>query len=109
MEYLPTHLIRKKKNNNDVKNFCKVNFSINFPLSVITDVKGDNAHEIFKWAKENHGKSAIPKWNFHKILINKSGKVEETYSSFTKPSKRINISSAVIPRLIYLLKKVKYV
>ena len=30
--------------------------------------------ELFKWAKENHGKSAVPKWNFHKILINKEGK-----------------------------------
>ena len=29
--------------------------------------------------KENHGKSAVPKWNFHKILINKEGKVEDTY------------------------------
>ena len=51
----------------------------------ITDVKGNNAHEIFKWAKNNHGKSAIPKWNFHKILINKDGKIEDTYSSFTSP------------------------
>ena len=28
---------------------------------------------------DNHGKSAVPKWNFHKILINKEGKIEETY------------------------------
>tara|TARA_Y100000590_G_C15718589_1_gene1012758 strand:- start:2489 stop:3037 length:549 start_codon:yes stop_codon:yes gene_type:complete len=79
---------QEKKNNDEVKKFCKVNFAINFPLSTITDVKGKNAHEIFKWAKENHGKSAVPKWNFHKILINKSGKVEETYSSLTKPTSR---------------------
>ena len=37
------------------------------------------------WAKENFGKSAVPKWNFHKILINKNGKIENTFSSFTKP------------------------
>ena len=49
------------------------------------DVKGENAHEIYKWARDNHGKSAIPKWNFYKILINKDGKIEETFSSFTKP------------------------
>ena len=55
-------------------------------MSAITDVKGENAHEIFKWAKENYGKSAIPKWNFHKILINKEGKVEDTFSSLTKPT-----------------------
>ena len=70
---------QEKKKNSEIKKFCEVNFNINFPLTTLTEVKGNNAHEIFKWAKENHGKSAIPKWNFHKILINKMGKVEETY------------------------------
>jgi len=79
---------QEKKNNDEVKNFCEVNFSINFPLSAITKVKGEDAHEIFKWAKDNHGKSAIPKWNFHKILINKEGEIEETFSSFTKPTSK---------------------
>ncbi len=76
---------QEKKNNFEVKNFCEVNFNINFPLTEITDVRGENAHEIFLWAKKNFGKSAVPKWNFHKILINKNGKVEETYSSLTNP------------------------
>ena len=81
---------QEKKNNSEVKEFCEVNFNINFPLSNITEVKGKNAHELFKWAKNNHGKSAIPKWNFYKILINKEGKIEDTFSSFTKPmSKKI--------------------
>ena len=83
---IPSNSFNQEKNNNDeVKNFCSVNFNIDFPLSTITDVKGKNAHEIFKWAKKNHGSSAIPKWNFHKILINKEGKIEDTFSSFTKP------------------------
>ena len=76
---------QEKKNDEDVKKFCEVNFNISFPLSSITEVKGRNAHELFKWAADNYGKSAIPKWNFHKILINKEGKVENTYSSFTNP------------------------
>ena len=76
---------QEKKGNNEVKKFCEVNFNINFPLSTITEVKGDNAHEIFKWAKKNYGKPAVPKWNFHKILINKEGKIEDTFASFTKP------------------------
>ena len=76
---------QEKKNNDEVKEFCEVNFNINFPLTTITEVKGDNAHDLFKWAKNNHGKSAIPKWNFHKILINKEGKVEDTFTSFTNP------------------------
>ncbi len=76
---------QEKKKNSEVKKFCEVNFNITFPLSAITEVKGNNAHELFKWAKSNHGSSAVPKWNFHKILINKEGKIEDTYSSFTKP------------------------
>ena len=83
---------QEKKKNSEIKKFCEVNFNINFPLSTLTEVKGNNAHEIFKWAKENHGKSAIPKWNFHKILINKMGKIEETYSSLTKPTSKKIIS-----------------
>ena len=83
---VPSNSFNQEKNkNSEVKEFCKVNFNINFPLSAITEVKGDNAHDLFKWAKNNHGKSAIPKWNFHKILINKEGKVEDTFASFTKP------------------------
>ena len=81
---------QEKKNNSEIKEFCEVNFNINFPLSSITDVKGKNAHELFKWAEINYGKSAIPKWNFHKILINKEGNIEDTFTSFTKPlSKKI--------------------
>ena len=76
---------QEKKDNEEVKKFCEVNFNINFPLSTITEIKGDNAHEIYKWAKKNYGKSAVPKWNFYKILINKEGKIEDTFASFTKP------------------------
>ena len=76
---------QEKKKNTEVKEFCEVNFNINFPLSEITEVKGKNAHELFKWAEANHGKSAVPKWNFYKILINKEGKIEDTFNSFTKP------------------------
>ena len=77
-------------NNNEIKDFCETNFNITFPLTSKFDVKGDNAHPIYMWAKKNYGISTIPKWNFHKILINKNGKIEETYSSFTNPmSKKI--------------------
>ena len=83
---IPSNSFNQEKTNNaDVKEFCEVNFNINFPLSTITEVKGENAHEIFKWAKANYGKSAVPKWNFYKILINKDGKIEDTFASFTKP------------------------
>ncbi len=88
---IPSNSFNQEKTNNlEIKKFCEVNFNINFPLSIITEVKGKNAHDLFKWAEKNYGKSAVPKWNFHKILINKDGKIEDTFVSFTKPmSKKI--------------------
>ena len=86
---IPSNSFNQEKNNNSaVKEFCEVNFNINFPLTEITDVKGDNAHQIYKWAKANYGKSAIPKWNFYKILINKEGKIDDTYASLTSPTSK---------------------
>ncbi len=76
--------------NKEIKDFCETNFNITFPMTSKYNVKGKDAHPIFLWAKENFGKSAVPKWNFHKILINKDGKIADTFSSFTKPmSKKI--------------------
>ena len=74
----------------EIKDFCETNFNITFPMTSKYDVKGNNAHPIYLWAKETYGRSTVPKWNFHKILINKNGKVEDTYASFTNPmSKKI--------------------
>ncbi len=76
--------------NDEIKNFCETNFNINFPMTDKVDVKGEKAHLIYLWAKKNYGSSAVPKWNFHKILINKKGKIEKTFASFTNPlSKKI--------------------
>jgi len=71
--------------NKEIKNFCETNFNITFPITDKVDVKGKNAHDLYKWAKENHGNSTIPKWNFHKILINKEGKIQDTFNSFITP------------------------
>tara|TARA_Y100000590_G_scaffold328609_1_gene373175 strand:+ start:12629 stop:13177 length:549 start_codon:yes stop_codon:yes gene_type:complete len=88
---IPSNSFNQEKNNDkDVKQFCEVNFNIDFPLSTIIEVKGKDAHEIYKWAENNYGKAAVPKWNFHKILINKEGKIIDTFASFTNPlSKKI--------------------
>ena len=72
----------------EIKNFCEAKFGISFPMTEKVIVKGKNAHPFFIWAKKNHGSSAVPKWNFHKIIINKSGKIEDTFASITKPSSK---------------------
>jgi len=76
--------------NKEIKDFCETNFNITFPITDKVNVKGKNAHELYIWARKNYGKSTIPKWNFHKILINKEGKIQNTFNSFIAPlSKKI--------------------
>jgi len=78
--------------NKEIKDFCETNFNITFPITDKVDVKGKNSHEIYIWAKENYGSATIPKWNFHKILINKEGKVQDTFNSFVGPLSKKMIS-----------------
>ena len=86
---IPTNNFKQEPGSNkDIKDFCETNFNIDFPMTEKIDVIGGNAHPFFKWAKENHGRSAIPKWNFHKIIIGKDGKVANTFASITKPSSK---------------------
>ena len=75
-------------NNDEIKNFCEAKFGITFPMTEKVSVKGKNAHPFYIWARENHGRSAIPKWNFHKIIIGKDGKVLDTFASMTNPSSK---------------------
>ena len=72
----------------EIKNFCEAKFGITFPMTKKVFVKGENAHPFYIWARKNHGKSAIPKWNFHKIIIGKDGKVLDTFASMTNPSSK---------------------
>ena len=74
--------------NKEIKNFCEAKFGITFPMTGKVSVKGTDAHPFYIWAKENHGKSAVPKWNFHKIIIDRTGKVAETFLSITNPSSK---------------------
>ena len=84
---VPTNNFKQEPGTNkDIKDFCETNFNISFPMTEKIDVIGGNAHPFFKWAKENHGRGAIPKWNFHNIIIGKNGRVSGTFTSITKPS-----------------------
>jgi len=72
----------------EIKNFCEAKFGITFPMTEKVLVKGPEAHPFYIWAKKNHGESAVPKWNFHKIIIGKDGKVIDTFASITSPSSK---------------------
>ena len=86
---VPTNNFKQEPGSNkEIKDFCETNFNIDFPMTEKIDVIGDKAHPFFKWAKYNYGNSAVPKWNFHKIVIGKNGKIIDTFASITKPSSK---------------------
>ncbi len=70
-------------NNEDIKQICLVNYDVGFVTSSPINVKGDDSHEIFKWLKNEYGKT--PKWNFYKYLFDREGKLTFSWSSMTKP------------------------
>ncbi|EXJ93748.1 glutathione peroxidase [Capronia coronata CBS 617.96] len=74
--------------NDQIQEFCQVNYGVTFPVLGKTDVNGDKAEPVFEWMKtEKPGLLGLKriKWNFEKFLIGRDGKVLHRYSSMTKP------------------------
>jgi glutathione peroxidase len=73
---------------NEIKNFCSLNYDVSFPMFSKVDVNGDHAHPLFKYLTDEApgllGSRAI-KWNFTKFLVDQSGKVVKRYGSMDKP------------------------
>ncbi len=68
---------------------CLLNYGVSFPMFAKIDVNGENAHEIYKFLKQElHGLFGSKiKWNFTKFLINKNGKPIKRFAPITKPEK----------------------
>lgn len=71
-----------------IQEFCQLNYGVSFPVLGKTDVNGDKAEPVFEWMKgEKPGLLGLKrvKWNFEKFLIGKDGKVVQRWGSITKP------------------------
>jgi len=71
-----------------ITTFCE-SFGANFPIFEKIRVRGPYAHPLYKFFsdKKANGKlSSVPRWNFHKYLIDKEGKVTDFFYPFTKPN-----------------------
>ena len=79
---------QEKANNQEIKQFCDLNFNIRFPLFAKIAVNGPDAHPLYKYLKEQApgllGSRNI-KWNFTKFLVARDGTVVDRYAPFTKP------------------------
>ncbi len=71
--------------NQEIAKFCKFNFGVSFPMASKEVVTGDDAHPFYKWARESLGFGTAPKWNFHKYLVNRQGKLVDYFNSTTSP------------------------
>ena len=76
--------------NDEINQFCELNYGVTFTMFQKVDVNGDNAHPLFKYLKKQApgvlGTEAI-KWNFTKFLVDQNGKVLERYAPTDTPEK----------------------
>jgi glutathione peroxidase len=69
----------------EIASFCKINYGVTFPMAEKEVVSGDGAHPFYLWARKTLGFGTAPKWNFHKYLINRHGKLIDYFNSTTSP------------------------
>lgn len=69
----------------EVAQFCQLNYGVSFPMAAKEVVLGKEAHPFYVWAKKELGFGTAPKWNFHKYLINRQGKLVDYFYSITSP------------------------
>ncbi|WP_338752448.1 glutathione peroxidase [Bacillus sp. FJAT-52991] len=75
--------------NDQIMEFCKVNYGVSFPMFAKTEVKGSNANPLFQFLTEKQSGllTGSIKWNFTKFLVNREGEVIGRYAPQTSPSK----------------------
>ena len=83
-------------NEEEVKEFCLVNYDTKFIISEIVDVNGEDAHPLYSWMTSEYNET--PKWNFYKYLFDGDGNLVESWTSMTKPdsSKITNLIDKLI-------------
>jgi glutathione peroxidase len=69
----------------EIAAFCAVQYSVTFPMTEKTHVKGGKAHPFYKWMREQLGRAAHPAWNFHKLLVGKHGEPLAAFKSNVEP------------------------
>ena len=84
----------------EIKQFCEVNFAVDFPLTEKQVVRGAAAHPFFRAVVAELGEGAAPRWNFHKFLVGPDGRLAGTWPSRVEPDapELIAAIEAVLPR-----------
>ncbi|MCF6133898.1 glutathione peroxidase [Thermoactinomyces vulgaris] len=82
----------------EIRNFCEINYRVTFPLFQKVDVKGENQHPLFKYLTQSAQGllNKEIKWNFTKFLVDRQGNVVKRFAPTTSPKK-------IAPRIEALL------
>ncbi len=76
---------QEPKSEAEIKGFCQGAFGITFPLASKTVVTGSEAHPFYAWARQVLGPAAAPRWNFHKYLIGRDGRLVTAFATTVEP------------------------
>jgi glutathione peroxidase len=66
----------------DIKTFCETKYHVSFPLFAKVQVTGQGQSPVFRFLAADYGE---PKWNFHKYLVNRDGKVVKAFPTNVAP------------------------
>jgi glutathione peroxidase len=77
---------QEPKTEAEIRKFCETSFGVTFPMTAKETIVGLDAHELYKWFSGEAGEAVAPKWNFHKYLIDKHGKLVGSWPSKVKPT-----------------------
>lgn len=85
----------------EIKEFCEVNFNVDFPMTAKVRVKVDAAHGFYRWAADELGVAAKPRWNFHKYLISPDGQLVDWFATTTSPTSQrvLRAIEAQLPKI----------
>lgn len=81
-------LSQEPGSNEEIKEFCTLNYGVTFPMMAKISVKGKDMAPIYRWLtqkNENGVEDAKVGWNFHKFLIDENGNWIASYNSMTDP------------------------
>ena len=82
-----------KGSNDEISEFCQLNYGVSFPMMAKIDVNGGDAHPLYKWLSGEApgllGTKAI-KWNFTKFLVGKDGQVLKRYAPTDTPQSMVD-------------------
>ena len=76
---------QEPKSESEIADFCQGAFGITFPLTSKEAVLGPQAHPFYRWARETLGAANAPRWNFHKYLVGRDGKLIAGYGAGVEP------------------------